>query len=85
MQAELERQVEACEQEVEKVHEEMKYFKLELRNREQNFNKVRAIMLAPLYRDRPCRSFDSSSSPRARRRSSARTAPTSASCPTWAR
>ena len=38
--AELERRVKAAHEEVERVQEEMKYFKLELRNREQNFNKV---------------------------------------------
>ena len=38
--AELERRVKAAHEEVERVQEEMKYFKLELQNREQNFNKT---------------------------------------------
>lgn len=38
--AELERRLEVAEQEVGRVQEEMKYFKLELQNREQNFNKT---------------------------------------------
>ena len=38
--AQLELTVKSAQAEVDKVHEEMKYFKLELRNREQNFNKT---------------------------------------------
>ena len=38
--AELERRLREAEAEVSKVQEEMKYFKLELQNREQNFNKT---------------------------------------------
>ena len=40
LQAELERRLREAEAEVSKVQEEMKYFKLELQNREQNFNKT---------------------------------------------
>ena len=39
-EAELERRLREAEAEVSKVQEEMKYFKLELQNREQNFNKT---------------------------------------------
>ena len=38
--AELEARLRRAEEEVVRVEEEMKYFKMELRNREQNFNQV---------------------------------------------
>eukprot|EP01048_Picozoa_sp_COSAG05_P001280 COSAG05_NODE_42_length_26187_cov_393.972286_19_plen_68_part_00 len=45
--AELERRLKEAEAEVLKVQEEMKYFKLELQNREQNFNKTFGASLTP--------------------------------------
>ena len=38
--AEMEERLRRAEEEVVRVEDEMKYFKMELRNREQNFNQV---------------------------------------------